>query len=508
MVGTVRKIQSRLHGYLEARHRADRRGEVSGMRANGRDELWRLGAAALADGYRHGDFTPVDVLDQCMARIEADNATLNAIVTLDSPGAGHAARESAQRWANGQALGTLDGIPLTVKDNIAVRGMRTTWGSRLYADYVPAIDELPIARLRACGAVILGKTNVPEFTMQGYTDNLLFGPTRNPWNPDLTPGGSSGGAVASVAAGFCPISIGTDGGGSIRRPASHTGLVGFKPSRGRVPRCDGLPPIFLDYESIGPMTRSVGDAILAVAAMSAPHLHDPSSEAFRTLPFTVPDPAPACRILFAPDFSGSPVDTEIASSVADAAEGLRKLGHRVEERAGFRLADKVNASWPKVSQAGLAWLLESRPGQDGLLTPAMAASADAGRKMPATGFFDLLIAVDELRRELGELFSNYDLLLTPSAAALPWPATEQYPPQINGRTVGPRGHAVFTGFANAAGLPAISLPCAPSSSGLPIGMQLVGQFAQDDLVCAVARQFERAYPWSGRWPALPVSKRG
>jgi aspartyl-tRNA(Asn)/glutamyl-tRNA(Gln) amidotransferase subunit A len=323
----------------------------------------------------------------------------------------------------------------------------------------------------------------------------------------LTPGGSSGGAVASVAAGFCPLAIGTDGGGSIRRPASHTGLVGFKPSRGRVPRCDGLPPIFLDYESIGPMTRCVEDAIVATMAMSAPHPRDPASEAFRDLPFAVPAAVPACRILFAPDFGGSPVDTEISSSVAAAADSLRKLGHRVDERAGFGLADGVNASWPKVSQAGLAWLLESMPGQDGDLTPAMQASAEAGRKMPATEFFDLLIAVDTLRRDLGVLFAEYDLILTPSAAALPWPAAEPYPVRINGLSVGPRGHAVFTGFANAAGLPAISLPCTPSASGLPIGFQLVGPFGRDGLVCAVARQFERAFPWPHLWPVLPLAKR-
>lgn len=484
---------------MEAGHRTDRRGEVTTSEAKGRGELWKLGAAALADGYRRGEFTPVDVLAQCMGRIEADNAALNAIVTLDPDGAASAAKASAERWAKGAALGPLDGVPVTVKDNIAVRGLRTTWGSRLYADHVPTIDELPIARLRAGGVVILGKTNVPEFTMQGYTDNLLFGPTRNPWNPELTPGGSSGGAVASVAAGFCPLAIGTDGGGSIRRPASHAGLVGFKPSRGRVPRCDGLPPIFLDYESIGPMTRSVEDAILATGAISAPHPRDPASEAFRDRPFIVPADAPACRIAFAPEFGGSPVDAEIARSVAAAAEGLRKLGHRVDERAGFVLADRVNASWPKVSQAGLAWLLGSMPGRDGELTPAMQASAEAGRRMQATEFFDLLIAVDILRRDLGVLFSEFDLILTPSAAALPWPATEQYPGQINGQTVGPRGHAVFTGFANAAGLPAISLPCAPSASGLPIGFQLVGPFAQDGLVCAVARQYERAFPWSDLW---------
>ena len=478
------------------------------MKSGTGNALWRLGAAELADGYRRSEFTPVDVLGQCMGRIEADNAALNAIVTLDPDGAASAAKASTERWAKGAALGPLDGVPVTVKDNIAVRGLRTTWGSHLYGDHVPPVDELPIARLRAGGIVILGKTNVPEFTMQGYTDNLVFGPTRNPWDPGLTPGGSSGGAVASVAAGFCPLAIGTDGGGSIRRPASHTGLVGFKPSRGRVPRCDGLPPIFLDYESIGPMTRSVEDTILATTAMSAPHPRDPASEAFRDRPFSVPLEVPPCRILFAPDFSGSPVDTEIAASVAAAADGMRKLGHRVDERVGFGLADRVNASWPKVSQAGLAWLLASMPGRDGELTPAMQASAEAGHKMPATEFFGLLIAVDILRRDLGVLFSDYDLILTPSAAALPWPAAEQYPEKINGQPVGPRGHAVFTGFANAAGLPAISLPCAPSASGLPIGFQLVGQFAQDSLVCAVARQFERAFPWSLLWPRLPVTKRG
>lgn len=475
------------------------------MHASNSRELWRLNAAELASGYRRGEWTPPEVLEQCLARVGACNGALNAIVTLDEAGARIAAEESARRWARGAALGPLDGVPITVKDNIAVRGLRVTWGSRLYENYVAEVDELPIARLRAGGAVILGKTNVPEFTMQGYTDNALFGPTRNPWNPSLTPGGSSGGAVVSVAAGFCPIAIGTDGGGSIRRPASHTGVVGFKPSRGRVPRCDGLPPIFLDYESVGPMTRSVEDTIIATAAMSAPHHRDPASEAFLSSPFAVPDATPACRILFTPSFGESPVDAEIASNLADAAESLRRLGHRVEERVPFHLADEVNANWPRLSQAGLAWLLESIPGWPGQISAAMEAGAKIGQQMRATELFGLLVSVDRLRRAFGELFADYDLLLTPTAAALPWPAAEQYPAVIDGHAVGPRGHAVFTGFANAAGLPAISLPCAASRSGLPIGLQLAGRFGQDGLVCAVARQYEQAHPWADRWPNLAAA---
>jgi aspartyl-tRNA(Asn)/glutamyl-tRNA(Gln) amidotransferase subunit A len=224
-----------------------------------RDELWRQSAANLASGYAKREFSPVEVLQSVLGRLDQINPKLNAVVTLDHEGTRFTAEASEKRWLAGAPIGTLDGVPLTVKDNILVGSLRATWGSKLYANYVPAKDELPIARLHEAGAIILGKTNCPEFTLQGYTDNLLFGPTRNPWNLELTPGGSSGGAVAAVSAGIGSIAIGTDGGGSIRRPASHTGLVGLKPSRGRVPRCDGFPAILLHLESLGPMTRKVAD---------------------------------------------------------------------------------------------------------------------------------------------------------------------------------------------------------------------------------------------------------
>jgi aspartyl-tRNA(Asn)/glutamyl-tRNA(Gln) amidotransferase subunit A len=466
------------------------------------EDLWKLSAADLGRAYRAGSCTPEDALDAILARIAAHNPRLNAIVTLDEPGARIAARASTARIARGVPLGPLDGVPLTVKDNIAVAGLTATWGSRLFANFVPEVDELPIARLRAAGAVILGKTNTPEFAMQGHTDNLLFGVTRNPWDDSRSAGGSSGGAVAAVAAGFGPLAIGTDGGGSIRRPSSHNGLVGFKPSLGRVPRADGLPAIFLDYEVVGPMARTVEDAVLAMQVLCPPHPRDAASRAFTHLPFAVPAQAPRCRILQISTFGNAPVDPEITLRMQEAAQALRALGHGVDSAPHFDIVDAVNARWMSLSQAGLAHMLEAHAGWRELLTAAAIANADAGRALPATALFDLLRLVDQMKSRLDVLFTDYDLLLTPAAAALPWPIDQTHPAHIAGRAVGPRGHAVFTGFVNAAGLPAIALPCAPSAAGLPNGLQLVGRWGADGALCAVAQAYEAARPWRDAWPVI------
>lgn len=464
---------------------------------------WQQSACSLVRGFATGGPDPVEVLEAVLARREAVDGTLNAVCTLDADGARRAARASAARWQAKAPLSAIDGVPITIKDNIPVAGMRSTWGSLLYAENLPERDELPVARLRAAGAVILGKTNVPEFTLQGYTDNRLFGPTRNPWNPELTPGGSSGGAVAAVASGVGPVAIGTDGGGSIRRPASHVGLVGLKPSTGRIARIDGFPAVLHDFEVIGPIARCVEDIIAFMKPMSEADPRDPLSAPYAGRPFSVRDEAPVARIRYVPRFGDSPVDPAIAESAAAAAQRLAALGHDVEEDRAFDLADPVNRiAWPVISQTALAWLMIRHAGREALLTEPLREMLTNARTLSAAQYLDALTEVAALRRRLAEMFASVDFLMTPTTAALPWPSSAVYPSVIDGREAGPRAHAVFTAFVNAAGLPAITIPADPSADGLPIGFQLIGRPGADGELCAIARQFEAAHPWAERWPRL------
>jgi aspartyl-tRNA(Asn)/glutamyl-tRNA(Gln) amidotransferase subunit A len=438
--------------------------------------LWSLTATQLAARFAAGSATPDEALAAVLARHDAVNDTVNAVITLDRAGARAAAAASTTRWRAGRPASPLDGVPLTVKDNILVKGLRATWGSALFADFVPEQDETPVARLREAGLVILGKTNVPEFTVQGITDNALFGPTRNPRDPALTPGGSSGGAVAAVALGICPLALCTDGGGSIRRPAGHTGLVGLKPSRGCVPRRHGFPAILHDFEVAGPIGRSIADVRALLALIGTPG----------------PAPAPRpLRIAHVPTFGDAPVDPQIAGSVAAAAQDLARRGHAVTRLDDFRLADPINAQWPVVAETGVAWLFDTHPRAATLAGPDIAAMAARGRGHAATAYLAMLDTVARCAEDFADLFADYDVLLLPTAAAQPWPIGIAFPPQIDGRAVGPRGHAVFTAFANALGLPALSVPGRPDRAGLPIGLQLCGPQGSDARLLALGEELEQ-----------------
>ena len=460
---------------------------------------WRLSAAAMGEAFRRRDTTPLEQLAVVRARIERLNPRLNAIVAFD-PAADEAARASTARHAAGEALGPLDGVPFVVKDNILARGMPCVWGSRVYRDFVPADDELPVARLRAAGAVVIGKTNVPELTFEGITWNPVFGATRNPYDLALTPGGSSGGTVASVAAGIVPFGLGTDGGGSIRRPASHTGLVGLKPSIGAVPRVNSLPMMLHDLEVVGPIARSVGDVALAYRAMAGPDPRDRRSLFAAATPRSTP-PGHA-RVLYVERFGDAPLDPQIARSCAQAARALESAGCRVEAGPMPLRLEALNEFWPHFGAAGVAYVMSMHPGRESLLGPRFQAMLEQGRQVSAARYLAGLELFDTLRRESAALFERYDFVMTPAAAALPWPAEEPYPTSIDGREVGPRGHAVYTGWVNACGIPAIALPCAPSREGLPIGFQLAAGFAQDESLLALAARYEALAPWRDRWPAL------
>ncbi len=463
-------------------------------------EIWQKGVAALATGFRAGDFDPVEALEVFLSRIGRIDPRLNSIVTLDAAGARRAAAESAARWKAGTPLSALDGVPLTIKDNLLVAGLRATWGSRAFADYVPEVDELPVERLRQAGAVIVGKTNVPELTLEGYTSNRLFGTTGNPWDPALTPGGSSGGAVASVAAGLVPAAVGTDGGGSIRRPASHTGLVGFKPSIGRFPRSGGFPETLHDCEVVGTLTRSVADAMVLDGVLAGPDIRDPRS-ALREGSLA-PDPT-RLRILYVPRFGDAPLDPEIAAATDAAAHALAGAGHAVETGDIFFDRVPIDEAWRVIGRSGVTRAFRlpgSRLAQES--GSSIQAMAKEGEGLSAADYVEALSTVMGFRRHIATLFGRVDLIVTPSAAALPWPAAEAFPPEIDGKPVGPRGHAIYTGWVNVAGNPGLALPLGFSRSGLPIGGQFIGRFGSDAGLLAFGQFFEdlRGQAWT--WPAL------
>lgn len=455
----------------------------------------------LAMALRSGEVTSEALLDRCLERIERIDPRLNSFVAIDESGARAAAKESDSRFASGSARSALEGMPLSVKDNILVAGMPATWGSRALADFIPPHDELPIARLRAAGTVIIGKTNVPELTLEGYTKNDLFGITRNPWNTRLTPGGSSGGAAAGVAAGLVPAAIGTDGGGSTRRPACHTGLVGWKPSAGHIPRSDGFPAILGDFETIGTLARSVDDALLLDVAMAGPDARDRRSLYTDARPW----PEGKRRILYIRQFGGAPVDDGVAAATAEIAAALAREGHTVREDSLFFDLDDVTQVWNIISRAGVAWLMRWRGGcLKSLVGASVRAMAADGAQVTGADYIGALEHVSALRRRCAEMFDQVDLILTPTAAALPWAADKPYPDQIADRSAGPRDHAVFTGWVNIAGLPAISLPVAISKDGLPIGIQFAARFGADTDLLAFASAFSERHPA----PALPTVGEG
>ncbi len=463
--------------------------------------LWQFAATELVAGFRDRAFTPADALRSCLTRIDQVQPRLNAFVARRDDGAFDEADASGARWRAGTPIGPLDGIPLAVKDNLLTADLPTTWGCVALAGHRTAHDELAVARARAAGAILVGKTNVPEFTLEGYTSNRLFGTTRNPWNAALTPGGSSGGAVAAVASGMVPLALGTDGGGSIRRPASHTGLVGFKPSIGAVAREHMLPLLLLllDFEVVGPMARSVADARLLFDAVRGPSAGDRRSLAAHAARKALPA---ALRVLYVPTLDDAPVDPQIATSCRRAATRLRDLGHEVREGVLPLDLGGMTRQWPIVGQMGLAAMFERQPAWKTGASPKYLEMAAQGGAQPAPVLWNLIETVEQLRRDAARLFTQVDLIVTPSAAALPWAAEDAFPSTIAGRPVGPRGHAIFTGWVNAAGLPALALPAEPAAAGLPIGIQLIGDYGSDDALLALGAAFEAQAPWTGRWPLL------
>jgi aspartyl-tRNA(Asn)/glutamyl-tRNA(Gln) amidotransferase subunit A len=455
-----------------------------------RREIWKLSATELSQAFKAGDLTPSAALEAILARNVVVDAKLNVFAKLDAAGARAAAAESDRRWRSGEPLSALDGVPVTVKDNIPVKGLPCAWGSKLYIDYVPERDELAVARLRALGAVIMGKTTCSEFGFgRGNVDTLAFGVTRNPWNPELTTGSSTGGGVAAVASGVAPIALATDGGGSIRRPAGYCGLLGMKPSAGRLARRDALPELQLDLEVVGPITRTVDDLALVLGALQGPDAYDRSSIGF---PPGEREPAPikAARILYVPQFADKMVEAPIAQSCAAAARNFAAMGHTVDEGTvpfDFARFERHKNNFGSVA---VAWLARGKPWQ-GQIGENFTSMIEAGGKVSGMEYLDAIMAFHTLYAELADCFARYDFIVTPSSGAMPWPA-DKY---------GPAYHATFTAFVNASGIPALTIP-SDRAGGMPVGFQLIGPFGADWRLVAMARAYEQRHPWAQAWPEV------
>lgn len=466
-----------------------------------KDELCWKSASDLAAAIKRRKISPVEVVDAVLARIEKLNSTLNAYCTVTADSARRGAK-SAERalMKRGARLGLLHGVPFSIKDLIITKGVRTTWGTRLYADHVPQEDAPVVGRLKAAGGIMVGKTNTPMFGWIGATHNLLFGATRSPWNLDRTPGGSSGGAGAAVAAGMAPLAVGTDGGGSIRIPASFSGIFGLKPSYGRVPTYP--PSAAWSLSHAGPMTRTVADAALMLNVIAGPDERDQYS-----LPPAGVDYVKALkgslrglRVAWSSTLGfAHVVDPEVLAATERAARGFKAFGCRVDV-VDVKFPDPSEA-WNAIFCGGIATRLTPYfPDRRSDIDPGLVRIIEETLKWPPTKYvqawFDRLAFWDAVRK----LFVTYDLLLTPTVACPPFKIGLDNPTEIAGTPIQPYGWIPFTYPFNMTGQPAASVPCGFTRDGLPIGLQIVGRRFDDRTVLRAAAAFEKARPWAGKRP--------
>jgi len=465
------------------------------------DDLRFLPAADLAAAIARRKISPVDAVKAVLDAID-EKKTLNAWVTVDADAALKAAR-AAERAAmrRGARLGPLHGVPFGVKDLVITRGVRTTFGTPLYHDNVPTEDAPSVARMKAAGGIMIGKTNTPTFGWVGVTDNLIFGLTRNPWNLERTPGGSSGGAGAALAAGMAPLHIGTDGGGSIRKPSAFTGTFGLKASYGRVPVYPASAAWSVSH--VGPMTRTVKDAALMLNVIAGPDERDPYSLPAERVDYVkaLKGSLKGLRVAYSETLGLAPaVDPEVRNATAKAARVFRELGCRVEA---------TNPSWASpwepwraIFLGGIAARLAPYLDRKKEIDAGLLAIVEESLAWPPAKYVQAWVDRLAWCAKAMAFFERYDLLLTPTVASPPFPHGILYPGEIDGVKVGREASSIFTYPFNLTGQPAASVPCGFTRDGLPIGLQIVGRRFDDATVLRASAAFETARPWIARRPAL------
>lgn len=464
------------------------------------EDLCYMPAADLVAAYRAGELSPVDVTQALLARIAAINPKVNAYNLVDEASALRDARASEARWKAGKPLGPIDGVPASIKDIILTKGWPTLRGSKTVDPNQDWNEDAPVtARLREAGCVILGKTTSPEFGWKGVTDSPLTGITRNPWNTDLTPGGSSGGASAQVAAGLGQFAVGTDGGGSIRIPAGFTGIAGLKPSFGRVPAAPLSP--FGTVAHLGPMTKTVRDAALMLREMAKPDARDWFALPYQDVDYTanLNDGVKGLKIAYSPTLGFAKVDPEILAAVDVAAKQFAALGASVEQAdPGF--ADPIEIFHAHWFMGAFNALMALPKEKFALIDPGLQRTFERGAAITTRQYMEAVNARGKLGVQMRQFHETYDLLLTPSLAVLPFTAGRVAP-----ESMGDAYWTQWTPFTypfNLTQQPGLSIPCGFSKSGLPISLQLVGPMHGDALVLRAGAAYEAATDWHKARPKL------
>ena len=449
------------------------------------------------------ELSPVELTEVYLRRIEALDGQLNSFLTVCGDEARATAKEAEEKIGRGET-GTLLGLPIAIKDLEVTKGIRSTMGSYVFRDTVPDQDSALVERVRSAGGIILGKTNTPEFGSAGITENKLGPPCRNPWDTERTPGGSSGGAGAALAAGLCPLASGSDAGGSIRIPASFCGVYGIKGTFGRVPRVGGLgrpSPNLASHP--GPMSRTVRDSAIFLQAVSGYDPRDPNSLHEEPPDFTseLDSGVRGLRVAWSTDLGYAAVDPEVADMTSKSARLFEELGCSVDE-PGIVLDDPIPPFLDIFCTTGFVGnghLLEEHEDD---LTSYVLDSMRHAQQVSGADFARALRAVEVLRSRFDELFRQYDLLMTPTMA-VPAFRIGDAPRTIAGREVRPAwDYTPFTSPFNMTGLPAASIPCGFSAEGMPIGLHIIGAKGQENAVLRASAAFEEAHPWAHQRPAV------
>nr|MDO8099701.1 amidase family protein [Candidatus Njordarchaeota archaeon] len=472
----------------------------------GNKEICWMSAIELREGFRSGELSPVEVLDEVLERVKRYNPELNAIVTLTEESARAEAKKAEKDIKEKRKVGPLHGVPTTIKDLVFTKGIRTTFGSKLYENFIPDEDAVLVDRLKKAGAIMIGKTNVPEFGLIAYTDNLIFGPAHNPWDKRRTTGGSSGGAAAAVAAGFGPIASGSDGGGSIRIPSNFCGVYGIKPSFGRVPIYPKLP----GWETLaceGPIARTVSDAALMLDVMAGPDDRDRFSLPASGVRYleNVEKGIDGAKLAYSPNLGYATVDPEVESITRKAAFSFEELGCKVTEIKPdlLNMENDLISNTVAETVASIGKRLEE---WKKIIYPYYSSFLPLEGSLKARDIINIQYRREEHWRKMHKIFKEYTFLLTPVTAVPAFELSKDRiaigPTKIAGKGIGPIGWMPFTYPFNFTGQPAASVPCGFMKDRLPVGLQIVGNRYDDEGVLKASRIFEKAFPWEDKKPHL------